>query len=228
MTNDETKVNEPTHSITNTINGHKEGNKDAPSELVRLLEEKLRLLTRIEKHLKRKCPESLRTRIDCEGLVYRALHDFLLGVRADKFPDLSSRENVRKLVVRRARLLLKTEIRNNERMIRDGRRDVHGESLVEQLCARPTNEGAPMGQRLDEDQRPNSHQHGQCLDRAREILCGAHPTAIYVLEGLLGGRSVSQIARSKKLGCGNVRNIIRLMTDALVKGDHDGKARAVL
>ena len=226
MSNEEVNPSERTHSVTNTVNQCAEGDKAAESELVQLLKEKLRLLAELESYVERELPPILRRRIDTEALVYerRAL---LLGVRQRKFPELTSRQNVRQLLYARVKQLVQQAIRDNvDREIRNVYNEVHIEGILDRLAAKQSE----LADGPAEPPRPSagglSPDDANRLVKAKELAGGVDPMAMSILEELLRDRTVAQIARTKHVGVGNVRkNIIRLMIDALTTGTSSERSR---
>jgi hypothetical protein len=209
MPDDPPLAGEPTHSVTDALDRCQYQDPGAASDLVSLLEEKLGLISELDRFVQRHLPPILRPRVDTEALVYEALGDFLMGVRENRFPDLDSRENVRKLLYDRLKLRLGQVNRDNlQAGIRAAGNEVPIEPLLDRLPAAPEpDESADEGL--------------ERLDRVREILRRVDPIAMSILDGLLAGRTVAQIARSLRLRVGNVRNIVARMIDALPRGDWD-------
>jgi ECF sigma factor len=207
MPDDSPLAGKSTHSVTDALDQYQQQDPDAAGDLVRLLEEKLQLISRLDRFVQRHLPSILRPRVDTEALVYEALGDFLMGVRENRFPDLDSRENVRKILYRRLKHRLGQVNRDNlQAGIRDARNEVPIEPLLKGLVADPE---------PDESEDAGLER----LDRSRKILRHVDPIAMSILDDLLAGRTVAKIAQSRRLGVGNVRNIIARMIEALPRGD---------
>jgi hypothetical protein len=209
MPDDPPLAGETTHSVTDALDRYQHQDPGAASDLVGLLEEKLGLISELDRFVRRRVPPILRPRVDTEALVYEALGDFLVGVRVGRFHDLDSRENVRKLLYRRLELRLGQVSRDN---LQAGIRAACNEVPIE-----------PLLNRLPADPEPDepADEGLERLAIAREILRRVDPIAMSILDGLLAGRTVAQIARSLRLRVGNVRNIVARMIEALPRGDWD-------
>jgi hypothetical protein len=215
---------ERSHTVTHAVIRCQQGNVDAESELVFLLKEKLRLISELESYVRRHLPEILWARVDTEALVYEAIADLLMGIRQNRFPHLESREYVRKLLFKRVADLLGQVLRDNlQRGIRNAALEVRVGGLIDHLEAGSIEPEEEPSSVLNRAPVPSSPIDFERLAAAREILSPVDPMAMSVLDGLLAGRTIEQIARSKKLGLGNVRNIIRLMIDALRESESHGR-----
>jgi DNA-directed RNA polymerase specialized sigma24 family protein len=197
------------HSVTDALLRWKAGDEAAQFDLKRGLHQ---LELELIRHVRRNRGGRLAARIDSQAIVNKALCGLLMGARADAFPELRDRANVRKLLFDMVSKALRQEIRDNKRVRRQPDREMHDESMMEHLpCPATYDAFAPSS---DDGAAQPSLVAEEFLEYLRRRVRPIHEKAMDIVELLLEGWSSGEIARNLDMGQRNVQNIIKKMRDA--------------
>jgi DNA-directed RNA polymerase specialized sigma24 family protein len=107
--------------ITNAAARCREQDPQAPTDLEKALQPFLQEMVRL---VRRRRPDHQRPRIDSEGVVNAALQSLLKRAADHRFPELSNRDEVKKLLTTLVKRRLFDEVEQNDRKVRDARRDL--------------------------------------------------------------------------------------------------------